>query len=771
MGKRRVWLGVLLAVSACAAAQAEVFTDDFGALCDYLVDGVAGTVWDGMVGLDANQTANAINASVSRPGQLYLESAGAAWAEPWSPIGPFLYKVVQGNFVATVKVTDYAGDVNAPVYHNNCGLMVRNAADADAGPGEDWVSMDYFPIWGCGNFVRAADDGVRSEVGNNGKAFGLDPYLQIERAGDVFHLRTSPDGVVWTEGVGSPLKRTDLAGIPVQVGVFQCTFSGDMGYAAFDDFSVATSAQLKAILVSPEDGKVVKAAPVLEWKAGDTAVSHVVVLGTDPNALAQVAAQAETTFTPDLQIEADVVYYWRVDEVEQDGTVRTGDLWSFVGAKAAPSVFPLVSVRDGFEAAHNFVVDGVAGTQWDGLIASDGTNAVVDANTSRPGQLYLESANGNWETFGAPNLLGPFLYKLVKGDFIASVKVTGYAGDANAPVYHNECGLMARIAADEDAGPGEDFQMNNYFPLWVGNRGRRADNGVMRSGGSAGAVWNVVPYLQIERSGNTFYHRISEDGVTWTQIREQVRDDMAGLPVQVGVWQCTYSDQVGYAAFDEFTLVNTLVDDFEKASNLAADGVAGTQWDGLVVSDGTNAVVDANTSRPGQLYLESVNAVWAEPWNPLGPFVYRVVAGDFVASVKVTDYAGDPNAVVYHNNCGLMARNVVDADAGDGEDWVSIDYFPIWNCGNFIRTANNGVRRERNNNGLAWNLYPYLQLERQGNTFFFRVSADGITWIDMPGSPRTHSDFDGLPMAVGLFQCTYSDSVGYAAFDGFSITQ
>jgi len=237
----------------------------------------------------------------------------------------------------------------------------------------------------------------------------------------------------------------------------------------------------------------------------------------------------------------------------------------------------------------------------------------------------------------------------------------------------------------------------------------------------------------------------------------------------VGLFQCTYSDAVGYAMFDEFTLKTSFQDGFSTAHNFVADGVAGTQWDGLVVSAGTNAVVDANTSRPGQLYLESVNAVWAEPWNPLGPFVYKVVYGDFVASVKVTDYAGDANAPVYHNNCGLMARNVTDADAGTGEDWVSIDYFPIWNCGNFVRTANNGVRRERCNNGLAWNLYPYLQLERKGSTFYFRVSADGVTWVDMSCSPRTHSDFDGLPMAVGLFQCTYSDAVGYAAFDDFSI--
>ena len=107
-----------------------------------------------------------------------------------------------------------------------------------------------------------------------------------------------------------------------------------------------------------------------------------------------------------------------------------------------------------------------------------------------------------------------------------------------------------------------------------------------------------------------------------------------------------------------------------------------------------------------------------------------MIEGDFVASVKVTDYAGTAAAQVYHNNAGLMARAKLE-DAGPGEDWVSIDYFPIWNCGNFIRSADDNVRTENANNGLAWNLLPWLQLERKGNTFHFRTSSDGVTWTEM----------------------------------------
>ncbi len=213
--------------------------ESFDVARDLLTEGVEGTFWDGFLGLGENETVDALNVSIDREGQLYIQSTGAFFHEPWSPIGPFLYKVVEGNFIATVKVSDYAGTAEAPVYHNTCGLMAR-AVPGEAGPGEDWVSIDYFPIWNCGNFVRSANDDVRTENGHNGKAFGADPYLQIERSGNVFHFRTSSDGATWTEMAVSPLTRDDLEGVALQVGLFEATYSGDPGYAAFDDFVLET---------------------------------------------------------------------------------------------------------------------------------------------------------------------------------------------------------------------------------------------------------------------------------------------------------------------------------------------------------------------------------------------------------------------------------------------------------------------------------------------------------------------------------------------------
>ena len=48
------------------------------------------------------------------------------------------------------------------------------------------------------------------------------------------------------------------------------------------------------------------------------------------------------------------------------------------------------------------------------------------------------------------------------------------------------------------------------------------------------------------------------------------------------------------------------------------------------------------------------------------------------------------------------------------------------------------------------------------------MSADGQTWEDL-GEPFVPEDFNGLPVQVGLHHAVFSDSVGYAAFDDFSI--
>ena len=74
--------------------------------------------------------------------------------------------------------------------------------------------------------------------------------------------------------------------------------------------------------------------PLLTWKSLDTIMLHNVYVGTDPNLTAANLVGSRQPlkmffYVPGLQ--PGTTYYWRVDEIDPDGTtVHTGDVWSFL---------------------------------------------------------------------------------------------------------------------------------------------------------------------------------------------------------------------------------------------------------------------------------------------------------------------------------------------------------------------------------------------------------------------------------------------------------
>ena len=90
----------------------------------------------------------------------------------------------------------------------------------------------------------------------------------------------------------------------------------------------------------PADGAVGVTPASLTWSPGDTAVSHDVYFGTDPalgpDTYQERQGQAALTLAEALT--PGQTYYWRVDEVEADGTtVHVGSVWSFTAATVAAS--------------------------------------------------------------------------------------------------------------------------------------------------------------------------------------------------------------------------------------------------------------------------------------------------------------------------------------------------------------------------------------------------------------------------------------------------
>ena len=103
-----------------------------------------------------------------------------------------------------------------------------------------------------------------------------------------------------------------------------------------------------------------------------------------------------------------------------------------------------------------------------------------------------------------------------------------------------------------------------------------------------------------------------------------------------------------------------------------------------------------------------------------------------------------------------------------GERLLQLNFFPIWNQGNMVTVLDGG--RSQKGNGLAWNAHRHLQIIRQGGLFYFRTSADGEHWQDMPGSPVERKDMAKIPLQVGLYHASYGGDSSFITFSSFRLT-
>ncbi|MHC4354957.1 MAG: LamG-like jellyroll fold domain-containing protein, partial [Planctomycetota bacterium] len=135
---------------------------------------------------------------------------------------------------------------------------------------------------------------------------------------------------------------------------------------------IRVMAGVEALPWSPEpaDGaEGLSANTVLSWNPGDGAVEQDVYLGFDEAAVADANAadttgiyrgrQAETTITP-LDLAFGATHYWRVDQVDADGNIVAGPVWSFDVAVAVPmDNWAGAATAAGASYLDTFVRDGV----------------------------------------------------------------------------------------------------------------------------------------------------------------------------------------------------------------------------------------------------------------------------------------------------------------------------------------------------------------------------------------------------------------------------
>ena len=177
----------------------------------------------------------------------------------------------------------------------------------------------------------------------------------------------------------------------------------------------------------PADGGPVGVVPLLQWTPGVRAASHNVYLGTDENAVetANVASplyrgrQTDTSFPLQGLVQPGGRHFWRIDEVETDGTtIYKGIVWTFT--------VPDYVVIDDFESYTDNAGSRIEKAWIDGSINDTGAQVNRWRN---PSAGQTGDAHGAWSMSLAYDNTGPPFISEVEREFALQQDWT--AGEMN----------------------------------------------------------------------------------------------------------------------------------------------------------------------------------------------------------------------------------------------------------------------------------------------------------------------------------------------------
>ncbi|NQT02416.1 MAG: hypothetical protein HQ580_10355, partial [Planctomycetes bacterium] len=484
---------------------------------------------------------------------------------------------------------------------------------------------------------------------------------------------------------------------------------------------------LKAKDPNPADGAVDVDSASLEWGVGPTAVSHKVYLSTDDVIDEVNDLVAETELTIHIEtLELATTYYWRVDEVDADGTTHEGNLWSFT----------TIPLEAHFPSPLNL------GT-WIPLDAQFSWSAGKDAIMH---DVYFDVnealvAAGDPSTFKGKLMVTSFDPGPLDPDTTYYWKVDEFAlGVTNPGPVWSFTTLDPEAAIDPDPADGAEDVADSVTLSW--------------SAGETAASHDVYISTDANALG---------DAVTV--------EEAAFTPAATLDWNTTYywsvdvntADGVMHPAHEvwSFKVADYLIIDDSQTTldydNSADPFVSEAMWDtpaDLTVNGVRNLSFQFQGALPplppeGSISLDldtgaySITGSGADIWGNADQFHYgyRELTGDAVMIARVADNGSGTNEWA---KGGVMIRQSLDAGSthrympitAGGGNGASFQGRPVADAGSINVDSGEVVAP------------PYwVKLERVGNDFSGSISPDGVTWTQLGGAETVEMTD---PVLIGL---------------------
>lgn len=158
---------------------------------------------------------------------LRLSATSADFNDNPAANGAKVLESVTGDFVVQARVSDFDGIATrrTPAY-NEAGIIVID-------PAHGFIHNGVFPSYNCGNMLTQVWHGRPQFPVQNGWDFN--PWLQLQRVGNLVYARRSPDGKTWIDMPGSPM---EVSSATLQVGVYQTTYTENKSWAEISDFVI-----------------------------------------------------------------------------------------------------------------------------------------------------------------------------------------------------------------------------------------------------------------------------------------------------------------------------------------------------------------------------------------------------------------------------------------------------------------------------------------------------------------------------------------------------